>query len=143
MQVFDFLRTIRKQPRHVRARVFMALVIIIVPLALYIWGISFYQGLRMIALDAGQTHEEQPTLGQQALVRVSDIFNRSRQGFAYVTTSITSSIRAIHVSEWIATLVRKVQGKPEIQPVTPNASDAILPFSSPVVSVTPDASLIQ
>ena len=135
--VISFLRSIRKQPRATRVLFFWAVVAIVVPVALYVWSMSFYQTLQRVTVSQQLPESSQQTFGRQALARTAYMLDLARQGFFYVEHAITSGVSDLHIGEWLAERLRVLRGIPDVQPALPDVSPVSLPVAGQASSSAP------
>ena len=136
-QVISFLRSIRKQPRRTRVMFFWAVVLVIVPLALYVWSISFYQTLEQVTLGQQGQESAQQSFGRQVVARAGQALGQAGTGLSYLGQAVVNGATNLRIGSWIMDRVRLMQGHPEIQPASPDVSSVTLPVASPESSTTP------
>ncbi len=131
--VISFLRTIRKQPLGTRMFAFFVIVALVVPLTVYVWGVSLYREMLQISMNAGsQDIVAQNNLGTRLAAYSAQIAERTGQGFSYAWQALRSAWQNARVGVWIGDQVRILQGKPEILVPAQQESGAALPVASPV-----------
>ncbi len=135
--VISFLRSIRKQQRATRVLFFWTVVIVVVPLALYVWSVSFYQTLQRVTVSQQIPESSQETFGRQAAARFAQMLDQARQGLMYVQHAVGSGFSNLHIGDWIAERFRVLRGVPDVQPALPDHSPVLLPVAGQAASTTP------
>ncbi len=129
--MFEMLRNIRKQPKHVRSAIFYAVALIVIPVTVAVLIFSFYQTIKNVNLNPGGVQEQ--TFGQRVSSYGAMLFGQARQGVVNIQNVLNQEFGNMRMTdEWNA-FVQSLQGKPDMQPI--DTSTQVM-FPIPVASST-------